>query len=575
MRARRSVLGLILTLALFGTACAGSDDNESSGGETSGSTGKKGVPAADAADINPVPRDKVADGGTLVWPITEVPPNFNYHQVDGSLRDNADVLGGTFFGTFKYDAKAQPTLDKDYFESIDLTSTDPKQVITYRLNPKTVWGDGTPITFKDFEASWKASNGTNLAYKVSSTQGDDKIESVVQGQDDREIIVTMKEKYADWRGLFSAMYPASTNNDPAVFNDGWKEKPLTTAGPFRFESIDRTAQTITMVRNEKWWGNPAKLDKIIYRVLDADQHVEALVNGEVDFAEIGPDINKFTRASTAGLQIRKASGPDFRHVTINGASPVLSDVKVRKGLAQAIDREILAKAILGPLGIEGKPLGNHILMGTQVGYKNNAGALSKADPEAAGKLLDEAGWVREGTGVRKKDGKDLAIRFVIPSGVATSAQESDLVRKMLGEIGVTVNVETVPVGDFFEKYIRTGNFDFTVFSWIGTVFPISSAKSIYQNPLKDEKGEPVTRQNFTGVGSPEIDALFDKATGIFDQDEANKIANQIDTMIWDEVHSLTMYQRPQIQAVKNPKLANFGASGFQSTPYEDFGYAKA
>lgn len=573
MRARRSVLGLIVTLALFGSACAGSDDDRSSG-DASGTTGRKGVPAADAADINEVPRDQVADGGTLVWPITEMPPNFNYHHVDGTLRDNADVLGGTFFGTFKYDAKAQPTLDTDYFESIELTSTDPQQVITYRVNPKAVWGDGTPITFRDFEASWKANRGDDEAFKVASTQGDDKIQSVVQGKDEREIVVTMKEKYADWRGLFSAMYPASTNTDPAVFNDGWKEKPLTTAGPFRFESIDRTAQTITMVRNEKWWGNPAKLEKIVYRVLDADQHVEALVNGEVDFAEIGPDINKFQRAASAGLQIRKASGPDYRHITINGASPVLSDVKVRKALAQAIDREVVAKAILGPLGIEGEPLGNHILMGTQNGYQNNAGPLAKADKGAAGKLLDEAGWTRAGTGLRQKDGQDLVIRFVIPSGVQTSADESDLVRKMLGEIGVKVNVDTVPVGDFFEKYIRTGNYDFTVFSWIGTVFPISSAKSIYQNPTTGEQGEQVIRQNFARVGSPEIDRLFDEATGIFDRDEANGIANQIDGKIWDLVHSLPLYQRPQIQAVKNPKLANFGPSGFQSTPYEDFGYAK-
>ena len=53
-----------------------------------------------------------------------------------------------------------------------------------------------------------------------------------------------------------------------MFNEGWKERPLTTAGPFKLGAIDLTAKTMTLVRNEKWWGDRAKLDRIVFRAID-------------------------------------------------------------------------------------------------------------------------------------------------------------------------------------------------------------------------------------------------------------------------------------------------------------------
>ena len=51
------------------------------------------------------------------------------------------------------------------------------------------------------------------------------------------------------------------------------------------------------------------------------------------------------------------------------------------------------------------------------------------------------------------------------------------------------------------------------------------------------------------------------------------LGNQIDKLIWGEVHSITFYQVPDIVASKE-KLANFGAFGFASVIYEDVGYKK-
>jgi peptide/nickel transport system substrate-binding protein len=495
-----------------------------------------------------------------------MPPNFNVAELDGRLADAGAVVGGLLPGLFDFDAAGQPVLNRDYLESAELTATAPKQVVTYDINPKARWYDDTPITWVDFEAQWEALNGTDPAYRVASTQGYDKIESVVRGRDDREAVVTFRRPYADWKGLFD-LYPASTNRDPAVFNDGWKDRPRTTAGPFKLEGVDRTGHTITLVRNEKWWGKPATLDRIVFRVIDPDAQVDALANGEIDFIDVGPDVNKLRRAeSMPGISLRKAGGADYRHLTMNSRSKVLNDVTVRRALARAINREQIARALLGPLGVPAVALGNHIFMPNQKGYQDNAGTVGRYDREQATAMLDAAGWTPGPDGVRMKDGTPLAIRFVIPSQVATSLQEGQLLQGMLHAVGAKLDIQVVPTGDFFDKYVSPGNFDFTVFSWLGGVFPISGNKSIYAKPADDR-----IQQNYARVGSDELDALFDRATAEFDPDKAVALGNQIDAMIWDEVHSLTTYQRPEIVAA-NSKLANFGAFGFASSRYEDIGF---
>ena len=134
-------------------------------------------------------------------------------------------------------------------------------------------------------------------------------------------------------------------------------------------------------------------------------------------------------------------------------------------------------------------------------------------------------------------------------------------------------IDTVPSPDFFEKYIRPGQFDFTVFSWMGTPFPISSARSIYAKPTMGPKGELAIQQNYARVGSDEIDKLFDQATQELDRKRAIELANQIDAQIWQLVHSLTLYQRPEMWVTKSG-LANHGAFGFAEIVYEDIGWAK-
>jgi len=567
--AKRQGIALVLGLLLLGAGCS----SESGGG---GSTTEGGANSPSAKpgvnDIAPTDRDELADGGKLTWPIDTFPANFNLHELDGALADGAAIMGSLMPGMFNFDAEAGPVVNTDYAESAVLTATQPKQVVTYKLNPKAAWDDGKPITIADFEAQWKALSGKDDRFRIVSSNGYEKIESVVQGADEREIVVTYASPFVDWQGIFSPLYPASTNTDPATFNDGWKQKPLVTAGPFKLGNVDSTAQLITLVRNEKWWGRPAKLDSIVFRKIDRDAQPDALANGEIDFMGIGSDVNRLRRAEgQAGIAIRRSSAPNFNHMTINGRSPILSDVNVRKALAQVIDREAIAKTLLGPLGVKTTPLGNHIYMTNQKGYQDNSTSLP-TDNAAAAKLLDDAGWKLQGE-TRVKDGKELKLRLPLPPSSTIGKQIAELCRAMAQKVGIKIEIQSVAGDDFFPKHVSTGDFDIVLFGWAGTPFPVTSAKSIYVSPQKKPDGTEEIQQNYARVGNPEIDRLFDEGAATFDPAKQIEIGNQIDKLIWDEVHSLTFYQVPDIVAVKE-KLANFGAFGFASTIWEDIGYKK-
>jgi peptide/nickel transport system substrate-binding protein len=539
------------------------------GGSASGDAkGGGSTASATENEVNPVARADLAEGGDLRWPLDQLPPNYNYNHLDGQLLANAQVVFALMPRPFTFTGDGTPSVNKDYFESIELTSEDP-QVVTYDINPDAVWSDGSPITVADLAAQWRALNGSDPAYRISGATGYEDIASVEPGDNDRQAVVTFASRYTDWRGLFDPLYPASTNSDPDTFNTGWIQQPQVTAGPFRLQGIDPTAQTISLERNPQWWGDPPILDRIIYRVLDPDAQVDALVNREIDFINVGPDVNKLQRAEgTEGIEIRRARGPNFRAITLNGTSPVLSDVAVRQALAKAINRQAIADALIGPLGGKPAKLDNHIFVPGQQGYQDNAGDLSEPDVKAANAQLDKAGWTRQGGATRTKGGQELIIRFVIPSAVAIGTQEAQLVQGMLEKVGARVDIQTVPVEDFFSTYIFPGDFDMTVFSLYGTPFPISNAASFYKQPQGDE-----IQQNYARIGTQEIDDLFAQAIQELDPDKARETANRIDALIWEEVHSLPLYQRPDVVAATDT-LANYGALGFASVRYQDIGFTE-
>jgi peptide/nickel transport system substrate-binding protein len=561
-------INVFLTWILAPMLCiAACTSNNSKSTENSSASANKAGPKANENQMNTQPRDNVSQGGKITWAVDGTIPNFNLNQLDGPNAANNWLMSAVVPGLFNFDAAGTPSYNPDYLTGEPALSAGPPQVVTYELNPKAIWYDGTPITSADFIAQWKALNGSNPGFRIASSTGYERIQTVAQGKDKYEVIVTFKTPFADWKSIFSGLLPASTNSNPDVFNTGWKDRALTSAGPFKFQNYDATAKTYTLVANEKWWGNKPKVDEIVFRVIDDDAMPGALANGEIDLMDVGPSASAYDKVKAiAGVDVRVAGGPNFRHLTMNGQSPMLQDVNVRQALAMAIDRAAIARAELGPLPVQPQALGNHIFMENQAGYQDNS-AVVAYNPSKAKQMLDTAGWVVQGN-KRVKNGRALVINLVIPGGIAVSRSEAELVQNMLAQVNVEVDINTVPTDGFFDKYITPGRFDFTLFSWLGTPFPISSSRSIYGKPVGDK-----IQQNFARIGSDELDRIYAEAVGELDPAKAIELANEADKLIWAEVHSLTDYQRPDMWAAKK-NLANMGAYGFASIRYEDIGWVK-
>jgi peptide/nickel transport system substrate-binding protein len=220
---------------------------------------------------------------------------------------------------------------------------------------------------------------------------------------------------------------------------------------------------------------------------------------------------------------------------------------------------------IGPIVPDVKPLGNHLFVEGQAGYEDHSGVVAY-DPEKAKSELDALGWTLQGN-VRAKDGKQLAIRDVIPTGTPVSEAESKIVQQQLAAIGVQVDIEPVPNDNFFEQFVNVGDFDITHFAWLGTPSPISSASGIYRLV------PGTVAQNYGQIGDQRINDLLVQANAELDPTKQAALVNQIDEELWNIGHSLLTYQRPDAFAVKK-NVVNFGAKGFAEYDYTLIGFAK-
>jgi peptide/nickel transport system substrate-binding protein len=549
----------LVLLAAAALLVAGCGTGPSSSPETSGAP-----QAVGQNDVNPVDPSRLRDGGELRWPIEDYPAQFNMLQGDATNGDIPPVVQSMMPTPVLSDATGSWSPNPAYVESFQLSSTAPQKV-TYRLNRAARWSDGSPITWEDYRSQWEAMNGHDPAFNVLSTAGYANVSDITRGADDDEFTATFDPPYAEWKNLFQVLYPRSMTSNPDEFNRGWKDAPKVTAGPFRVGRLDPTGKTVTVVRDPAWWGEKPRLDRIVFRFVDSgQQRVDALANGELDFTGVAADLNTYQRArSLPGIVLRRATLPNYRTIVFNGSgNSVLADPELRKALMRGIDRRVITRALVGQLLPDAEPLGNHLYVRGFPGYQDNASMVSY-DPDAARRQLDALGWRLDGN-VRRRGGVELRIRDVVPAGTAASTQEAQLVQKQLAEIGVNVQIQTVDSHGFFDQHVVPGDFDITHYAQIGTGSPVTDALSSFTIG-------PQAQQNFGRIGDDRINQLLTAAAGELDDARRQLLVNQADQELWNLGHSLPLYRRPSIVAVRD-KLANFGNVGLASIPYARIGW---
>lgn len=580
-RAARAAAALTAGAALTLTGCS--------------SDGGAHASAAAATDLANVARTGMRDGGTLRWAVDETPPTLNDFQADADA-GTATVAGATLPSMFRLDRHGTPHIDPDFLTKAAVTSQAPRQVVTYDLNPAAKWSDGRAVGAADFISQWKALGGNDSAYWTARNAGYDRISAISQGATPQQVKVTFATPYADWRSLFTPLYPKSVTGSADTFNDGVRTSLPVVAGPFAVKAVDAKAGTVTLVRNPSWWGDRAKLDQLVLTAAPTGKRAAELAADKLDVAEIEPASLAAVKR-TSGLTVRKAPDAAYAQLALNGSSGPLADERVRHAVARAVDRKKIAEAVLGPLGLPAVPLGNHLVLPSQNGYADHSSALGRTDVQQAQLLLGDAGWQRSTvkTGEKAagpgrtvasgaltvvepdkavaKNGKALTLRFVLPADSPTLDDVGDRIAHMLSGIGIRTEISKVDGSSYFQDHIASGDFDLALYSWPGSAYPATDDTPIYAKPVPAPDGSLTVAQNYTRVGTDEIDQLLARAGSELDSAQARSLTAQADARIWAAAGSIPLYQRPEVVALRGT-VANAGAFGFQTPVYQNLGFRK-
>jgi len=511
------------------------------------------------------------DGGRVRFAAEQEPSSLNWLAADTTDSWTQYIMQLVWPSTVNVlpDGSLEPN---EEFATWELTSTDP-QVITYRIDPAAVWSDGTPVTVEDFRFTWEAQNGRELGterdpetgellprYHMASTSGFDQIESVEQGADEREVVVTYARPYADWRVVFDPVLPKHAfeelgGGDPAVgFNEGFRVEGLDvskvpSANRYMVQRLD-PGQGLMLVRNPTYWGTPGTLGVIDFPyVTEASEQPSAFANGEIDGGYPQAQIDLVERLKQLpGAQSEVGMGTLWEHLDFNASNPLMADVRVRKAIAKAIDRQLIVDTLPGKVTEDAQVLGNRIYFPGSPYYEDHGRDYQRSDLDAVGELLTDAGFAKGGDGVWARDGQRLAFRLAwAPQPNERRQATAELIASQLREAGMDVTVDARSQFGF----IPEGDWEVVLFGWTGGT-SLSASESLY-----------VTGggQNHGKIPNPEVTELFPEANVELDPDDRAATMNRIDELLWENMHSLPLFQVPEIV---------FWRSGIENVVYNGF-----
>lgn len=557
MKMRRTLAALVSVAALTLSACGGSDGSSGSGSK---------LEVSPNGSYNKQDRENLAQGGELTLPIAELSEQQNSFQADGG-----NVYTSTIWSWYNprvalFDGDGTFHPNTDYVTDTKEETVDGNTRVTFTLNPKAQFNDGTPFDWKVFEHTWQFNNGTNKELNVSSTDGYERITSVRPGENDRQAVVTFDGAYPWWQGLFNdVLHPAV--NTPDLFNKAYigKLHPEWGAGPFTVDSVDFHAGVVSFKPNDKWWGDKPLLDKVTFRYMEDQASINAFKAGEIDATGVASK-DRLAVAKGMGDQAKLYSAltPSNFLIMLNGQAPLLRDIKVREAIMRSIDRAQIAQIRFNGLDYTEDLPGSFILYQTQEGYEDNFGAVVSFEPDKAKEILESDGWVAGADGIREKDGKKLAVCYVNVGESPMIKAEASAVQKMLKDVGIEVKVEDRPSSDF-SKVTTQRDFD---------IFPMGfSSNDPFGVAYFGQTYRSDSELNRSGTGTPEFDKKIEELQKIGDPKEQIKRANELEKEAFKLYGIMPNANGPTIVATK-PGLANYGALSFGRLKPQDIGWEK-
>lgn len=319
--------------------------------------------------------------------------------------------------------------------------------------------------------------------------------------DDYTVDIVTDGPYGPLLNIMSLVYATGVVSPAAVeqYGEDYSRNPVGT-GPFRFVEW-RTNDQIVIERFDDYWGEKAKLDRVVYRVIPEESaRMLALDTGEVQMVMEPAPSQLDSYRDNPDFVIHEAPGVRVVYFGMMTTRAPLDDVRVRQAINYGFNRQSILDNVLEGVGY----LPQAYISPPVFGFAD-VSEYFVYDPESAAALLDEAGWTdSDGDGIRDKDGEPLSLLHYSSRGrYLKDAEVAEAFQAAMRELGIDVKLEILEWATLFEQ-LRQPNFpaDFFTLGWSTatgdadyTLGPIFGSDSIppagwnsheYQNPEFDE-----------------------------------------------------------------------------------------
>jgi len=299
--------------------------------------------------------------------------------------------------------------------------------------------------------------------------------------------------------------------------EGFEAAPVGT-GPYLF--VSRDGSTVNLKRNDAYWGGPAKAAEIVFRTIpEVSSRIAALKAGEITIADKIP--SDLAGELTGNAKAVLATGTRIYFLAMNVDKPPFDKVEVRRAVAQAVDRNLLVKAL----------------------YRDNARPLNQpAFPEMFGYQKDIPGFTFDAA-------KAKAVLSAVKEPVKIEVRQADLVlaqatQGFLSEAGLKAEVQLVEDAAFSDA-IENGRAQSYVSSWgvaEGDLDAILS-RHFWSGRAKTSA--------YTNYKNEKLDGMFIAARGTTDRAARTKLYSQVIDILVQEAPWATLVNPSEVYGVSS------------------------
>ena len=318
-------------------------------------------------------------------------------------------------------------------------------------------------------------------------------------------------------------------------------------GPYKFERWQSGSQ-IVLVRNDDYWGEPAHLDRIIFRfITEPTAALTALKSGETDFLPRMTPIQFAQQTSGASFDSQFAKTnygiPTYSYIGWNPMRPFFADRRVRQAMTMLVPRQQIIETLRFGLGEVGVGPFNP----NSADFNPNLEPLPY-DPERAVALLEEAGWTdHDGDGIRDKDGVKFRFEFLGPAGSQFIDQLLPVLKDEFDKVGIEMTERRLEFTILVDS-ARDKQFDALSMAWVSDL--VGDPHQLWHSSSAENRGS-----NFISFSNPEADRLIEDARVEFDPERRRELYWRFQEIIHEE-QPYTFLMYPQESGAYHLRFQN-------------------